>query len=928
MALQFGLLGSVEAHMDGHPVAVGPARQRCVLAALLVDAQRPVSVDRLVDRVWGARPPTRAENSLYSYVSRLRSAFDGQVTIARGPTGYTLSVEAEAVDLHRFHQLVAEAKSTVDARSRDALLGQALLLWRGDAFETLDTPWINGMREALSHERLEAQLDRVDLRLAAGEHQELLAELTERTHAHPLDERIAAQLMIALHRNGRTGDALAQYQRTSAQLVDDLGLDPSPVLTLVHRQILAGEDFPPPPLGPTVIRPIPQQLPASPPHFTGRADELSRLNRSLGKQQANGELAISTITGTGGVGKTWLAVRWAHLVADAFPDGQLYINLRGFDRTRAGIDPTTAIRGFLDALGTSTDSMPSEGDALAAFYRSALAGKRVLLVLDNARDADQVRPLLPGSPGCLVIVTSRNHLSALAATDGATPLALDLMSPADARELLRRRVGADRVAGEPAATATIIERCARLPLALAIVASRAAINPSFSLAALAADLDTSAGLDSFVGDDSTTDLRLVFSWSYQTLSNDGARLFRLLGLHAGPDLTAPAAASLAGVAVPEVRRSLAELLATNLVMEQVPGRYSFHDLVRTYAAEQAARLDDARHRRAARHRLLDHYLHSGQTAARALYGPWNELPLPPPEAGVVLEHLDRNTAMAWFVAEQSVLAAAVHDDAGAGFESHAWRLAWTMTNFLEAHGRWRDWASMQRAALAAAHRVDDPTGQAHSHHGLGRACIWLDRLDEARLQLERAIAMFEALGERSAVANACFGLGFLDDRMGRDAEALAHTRRALELYRADGNLMGQAIALNNIGWSLAQLGEHAQALTYCTEALSLHQARDDRPGQASTWDSLGYINHQLADYPQAIACYESALALYEELSDQFSHADTLSRLGDTFYQARESTSARHAWQQALSALEKLRHPHAESVRAKLSGLNDRMPCSS
>jgi tetratricopeptide (TPR) repeat protein len=633
---------------------------------------------------------------------------------------------------------------------------------------------------------------------------------------------------------------------------------------------------------------------------------------------------ISALAGTAGVGKTALAVHWAHRARDQFPDGQLYVNLRGFDPGGQAMAPAEALRGFLNALEVSPQRIPVGLDAQAALYRSLLAGRRMLVVLDNARDPGQVRPLLPGEPGCLVLVTSRNRLTGLVAVEGAHPLTLDLLGVEEARELLAARLGADRVAAEAQAVEDVIASCARLPLALAIVAARAATHPKFGLAALAGELrQARGGLAALAGgDDPHSDLRAVFSWSYHTVGAEAARLFRLLGVHPGPEISPPAAASLTGRPVEQTRALLAELARANLVTEHTPGRYSFHDLLRAYATEQAHMHDSDDERRAATRRLLDHYLHTAHTAARLLNPPRDPITPTPPEHGVTPEHpADHQQALAWFAAEHPVLLAAVDHAAATGFDTHTWQLAWTLVEFLERRGHWHDWAATQQAAVAAARRLPDPSAEASAHRLLARAYTRLGRHDEAHTQLRQALDVYGQTGDQAGQAYAHTNLAAEWARQGRHAEALEHARRALDLFRATGHQRGQAQALNSIGWWHAHLGDHQQALASCQQALILLRELGDRTGEADTWDSIGYANHHLGHHHEAITCYHHALDLYRDLGDRYDEAETLTSLGETHHAAGDPNAARDAWRHALIILDDLDHPDADHVRARLHRLD-------
>jgi tetratricopeptide (TPR) repeat protein len=668
-------------------------------------------------------------------------------------------------------------------------------------------------------------------------------------------------------------------------------------------------------------RAVPRQLPAAVAHFAGRADELAALNGLLrDRADTGGTVVISAIGGTAGVGKTTLAVYWAHQVAHRFPDGQLYVNLRGFDPGGQVMDPDEAVRRFLNALQVPADRIPADPDAQAALYRSQLAGRRMLIVLDNARDTGQVLPLLPGAPTCLVLVTSRNQLTSLVAMNGAYPISLDLMSTAEARELLAGRLGPDRMAAEPDAVERIIIRSAQLPLALAIVAARATSSPRLPLAMLAGDLvEAHEPLDALTGDDPHTDVRAVFSWSYRALTPEARRLFRLLGLHPGPDVSPHAAASLSAVTLAEVRLPLAELTRANLLVEQPPGRYTFHDLLRAYASQLAHASDSDQDRIATTRRMLDHYLHTAYAAAQLLDPLRDPILLTAPQPGVAPEYpADHQQALAWFTTERAVLLAAVDRAATTGFDTYAWRLVWTLEDFLDRRGHWHDWVTACRAALAAAGRLADPNAHANAHRHLARAYTRLGLFDDAYSHLQRALDLYHQAGDQIGEAYTHNNLAVVRGRQGRYAEALDHARRSLALHRAADHTIGQADALNLVGWYHAQLGDHQETLISCEQALTLYRRLRDRPGQAATWDSLGYAHHHLGDHDLAVICYQHAIDLYQELGDRYEEASALACLGDVHHTAGTPGASRDAWRRALTILEELDHPDAERVRVKLA----------
>jgi tetratricopeptide (TPR) repeat protein len=672
---------------------------------------------------------------------------------------------------------------------------------------------------------------------------------------------------------------------------------------------------------PSAAPATPRQLPGATAHFAGRANELAALDKLLDDVGGTrpGTAVISAVGGTAGVGKTALAVHWAHQAAHRFAHGQLYVNLRGYDPSGVPVTPAEAISWFLGALGVLPDQIPQDLAAQASLYRSLLAGRQMLIVLDNARDEQQVRPLLPGSPGCLVIVTSRRQLVGLAATDGASLLTLDLLSHDEARQMLAQRLGSKRAAAEPDAVDQIVSLSARLPLALAIAAARAAARPSLPLDTLAAELrDASARLDALDTPDPAASVRAVFSWSAQHLGSEAARMFGLLGLHPGPDITIPAAASLAGITRPAAGRELRELTAANLISEHLPGRYTCHDLLRSYAVERAPAAD-GEDGRAAGGRVLDHYLHTAHAAALLLNPHRMSVPLlSERRPGAVPERLDdARQALAWFEAERQVLQGCVVLAAQTGSDACAWKMPWAMSEFLDRRGHWNEWAATQRTALAAATRLHDMVGQAAAHRAIATACVRLTDYQQARGHLAACLRLYRQLDDPGGEALARHSLGRVAEHEGRYADALRHEQQALGLFQEVDHEAGQAVALNAIGWYHILLGRPEQARTFCQQALSLYCRTGDRVGQAQSWDSLGYAEHQLGRLDHATTCYQQALGIFCDLGELYGQADTLGRLGDTRAAAADLPAARDAWQQALNILDELRHPAAEHVRAKL-----------
>ncbi len=663
----------------------------------------------------------------------------------------------------------------------------------------------------------------------------------------------------------------------------------------------------------------PRQLPLAAACFAGRSEELDRLDAFL----ADGASTIVVISGPAGVGKSALAVHWAHRAAEWFPDGQLFVNLGGFGPPGAMISPGMAIRGFLHALEIPSHQIPAELAGQAALYRSVLARRRMLVVIDNARDAEQVRPLIPAARGCLVIVTSRQQLIGLVVTEGAFPVPLDLLTVEESRQVLIARLGQHRVAAEPAAVDELIARCSRLPLALAVVAGRAATRPAAALAGLAGQLRRTRGqLDALYGDDAVSDARTVFFWSYRPLSQPAARLFRLLGLRAGPDCSVPAAASLAGVGLSHVRPLLAELTGAGLVTEDRPGRYVLHDLMRSYAAELAEQVDPDEDRRAALHRLFDHYLRAAATADLLLTPHRDRLPLVTAVPGSVRSGpADHTEALAWFAAEAEVLLTAVRHAVELGFDAHAWQLASALHTFLVRQGYWHEAVAAHRSGLLSAQRLDDRYAQAHSRYQLGRALIDLGGIEEALRELYLAEGGCAELGDFAGQARIHQALGVTFERQGRYRDAMGHVTRALELGRRAGDTFLQARALNAIGWHHAHLGDHEQARTCCEQALILIEEIGDRDGAADTWDSIGFALHHLGQHAEAADCYRRAIQLYRDLGHRFYVAITLVHLGRTYDAAGDPERARVARQEIMAILDELDRPEVNQVLTLLGHLD-------
>ena len=873
-------------------------------------------------------------NLVQTYVTRLRRLLrSGPLAVESVPGGYLLRAGPGTLDVLEFRSTVAAARQEASAGTRCRLLERALALWQGEPAAGIDALAQDPAVTALQRERLAVAIEFAAAAVAAGEVARTVGPLAELAQRHPLHEPLHLRWIAAQALVGDQAGALRAYERLRAGLAEELGIDPGPELRAMHEQILRQQLAAPAtaPAAPASAE-EPTQLPGDLGALAGRAAELARLDAILDRpgttaaaiadtagvgvtntaragktaipEQSSATAAAITstaragkpatpeqsgtaragkpailerssttavaITGTAGVGKTALAVHWARRVRDRFPGGQLYVDLRG----RAGgppLEPATVLRGFLEALGVT--DVPSTTQALAGLYRGLLADRRVLVVLDNAADADQVRPLLPGSPGSLALITSRDQVTSLVA-GGAYPLSLGVLSTVDATALLAARLGADRTAAEPAATREIVTRCARLPLALALVAARAAVRPGFSLAAVAAGLpEPGAALGAWSDSETAAELRAAFAPSYHALSDGAAALFGQLPCAVGESLSVPAAASLAAVTPPTARALLAELARAHLVAERAPGRYALeHELLTGYARELA---DPAR-RRAARVRLLDHYLQSAATAALLLDPHRDPLPTPAAAPGVVAEEFaDAAAALAWFTAEAAVLAAAVGAAAAGGQHAHAWQLAWHAGVHLRRTGNWAGLRAVHDLGLAAARRAADPVALAYSLRGLAAAATGAGHPGEAVALLDQALAhAADPLALARIHAELAAAHAAPDDPARDPARALRHADQAVRLHRGAGNRAGAAAALSLQARLHGEQGDPARAIALGTEALTALHDLADRPNEARAHLHLAETYRRAGNPARAGTHYRRAADLANALADHPLAAET------------------------------------------------------
>ncbi len=912
------VLGPLLVYDGETPVELPRGRLRVLLAALLLHAGTPVAADALAEMLWDGVPPAGAAVTLRTHVLRLRRVLGpraGPRLVTRHP-GYLLQAGEDEVDLLRFRCLCRDGGTALRQGAwdrADALLGEALSLWRGTPLADVSCEYL--LREelpGLEELRLRAEEWRADAALQLGRHDDLVARLRALAGGHPLRERFHAQLMLALYRCGRQAEALAAFQDARKVLIDELGAEPGPELRQLHQQILcadlalAAPEPEPAPAAPAKTV-VPCELPARVRNFTGRSGELRALSELLNEPTAEtpGTVVISAIGGTAGVGKTALAVQWAHQVIERFPDGQLYVNLRGYDPGQP-MPPGDALARLLRSLGASGQDIPADEDERAARYRSMLTGKRMLIILDNAGSVDQVRPLIPGSPSCTVIVTSRDTLRGLVARDGAKRLDLDLLSLDDAVGLLRALIGA-AVDGDPNAAARLARQCCRLPLALRVAAELAASRPAAHLAELTVELaDQQQRLDLLdPGDDSRTAVRAVFSWSCRNLDASTARTFCLLSLHPGPDFEAYAAAALTNRTLGQVRRAIDVLARAHLIQPAGESRYAMHDLLRAYARELAVSQHSEQDRRAALTRLFDYYLHAAAAMTNTLFPADRDLPsgsFPPPAS--FPSAADPAEARAYLDRERPNLAAVVAHTAEHGWPGHARRLAFTLHPYVAFEYAFEA-LTIQGHALRAARAAGDQSAEAEALCSLGAIDFWQGRQQDAVNRLHRALALFRQGGNRGAEAEVLSDLGIVGLQQGSYQDAAGHLQQALARYRETGNRSAEARVLSNLGRAAQRLGDYPQAVTHYNQALAMSRETGDRIGEAYTLIRLSVIDLQEIRYPRAVVRLDQALALFRVTRHGAGEAQALSSLGQVSLRQGRHRQATDCFQQAVTLFQKM-----------------------
>ncbi|TDC54075.1 tetratricopeptide repeat protein [Actinomadura sp. KC345] len=861
--MEFRVIGPVELWIDGQRRDLGTTKERCVLAALLLSPRQPVPAETLIRRVWDDAPPAKARQSLYSYMTRLRRRLDGVegAALLSRHGSYRIDVADESVDLHRFRLLRDQARAIAESGDEEYALDhlrRAATLWRADPLADLSGGWAERTRHVLEQELLTATFERVNLELQRGHHADLVRELSDLVERHPEDERPVEGLMLALYRSGRQAEALEVYRRTHDLFVTESGTEPGSALRDLQRRILRSDPallrVPGTRLG--VDRP-PRVLPHDVPRFTGRDEELRQLLAVVPDEgaPAGSAATVLAIDGMPGVGKTALAVHLAHRLAGEFPDAHIFLKLHAHDTRQGPVDPADALDTLLRMIGVPAARVPRALDERAALWRSQLAGGRAIIVLDDAAEHEQVRPLLPASAGCLVMVTSRRRLTGL---HEALPLSLDVLPVQDAAALFTGLSGPGRA--EPAAdVAAVVDRCGRLPLAVRMAASRLRHRRAWHAADLLARLTPGDRLDELR--DEGHEITRVFELSYRGLPPPLRDAFRALALHPGPDLTAHAAAAALARPVREAERILEDLLDRNLITESAGGRYRFHDLVHDYADRLARESDPEEERRRTVHRILDFYLAAADRADRRLF-PHR------PADGIRIVHLppglpplpDEAAAAEWFTAEHDCLLNAAAEAGRIGFPGQAPRFARVLAGHLESRGHWDAAARLHARAVEALRESGDRPGTARALADLSHIRFRGGMYDTAMDEAEKALTIYRSLGDRRAEAHILGRISLVHWHCSRFSEALSCCREALDIQRSLGDRHGEARSLDHIAIFLEFTGRYREAERLRLESLAIFTEIDDPHGHMMALNNMGDLMIRMGDVERAVEYYERTTA--------------------------------------------------------------------
>ena len=962
--LRFEVLGPLRAWRGGTPLELGPVKRQAVLAALLLRQGAVVSHERLLDAVWGEEPPAGGHKVLPTHVNSLRRVLDPEGTppaesvIRSGKGWYRFVVEEVRLDTADLDKRGAEALRTVASGDRATAADQlfaAIGLFRGEPLAGLPGPFARNERQRLEERRRTFRLERLKCLVLLGRFGDALDDLSglsASSAADRYDESLTALRMQALYGRGRQAEALTTYEDVRTRLRDELGTDPGEELRRVHEAVLHQDDallLRPPPSRESAV---PAELPNDTPGFAGRTGELDRLHSLLVPARAQGTantVVISAIGGAAGIGKTALAVHWAHQVRDRFPDGQLYINLHGFDHDRQPLQPGEALELLLRSLGLTASEIPPHHEAQGRVFRTLLADRRMLLLLDNAASAEQVRPLLPSGPTCCVLVTSRNRLGDLIAHDGAHALSLDLLQPDEARALLSRALGTDRVGDDEHAVDELIRLCGSLPLALRMAAARLAGDPALRTADLVTEMTEGNKLEALEPDgDANSPLRTAFSVSYRVLAPGARRLFRLLGLFPGAEFTAEAAAALLDAPLPQARRLTGALASAHLIEPATVGRYRFHDLLREYAQECAQVEETAPDREAALERLLIWYLNATRTTAGT--GLFPELP----DSLRPGSHPGMPSAAApgpWLDAERENLLAVINHAAHHGPRPVAWHLTSALFSDFWIHLPRKTWQTTAQTALDAAETESDLFGQAAMHTGLSVArwdrghvrqamehaigvlnisrelgwatgdatglglrgmVYWsMARLDSAHADFTTGLRIFRETGNRYFEGFGTVLLGMACRDLGRLHEAADHLERAVAL-EAELGWWDADSALQILGGVYWELGRFTDGLALIGPEVASDKWAGYRDGRAMMLDAIAKINIELGRHNDGLEQAERAFALVEDTKRHWVQSGILTTVAAARRRLGQQDRALRAGEQALALAREARFRRAEA----------------
>ncbi len=937
-AALFRILGPVEVWTGQDWAKIGAGKQRSVLATLLLRPGEVVSTDALIDQVWPDKPPARAANLVSVYVHHLRRLIgdaEGLVLVTRAP-GYQVVPGPGELDADRFAALVGEGRQALASGAPDRaveLLDEAVGLWRGRALADVPaTPLVAAEADRLEESRIEALELRAEASLACGRPAEVVPVVRRLLADNPLQEKLWALLIRALYGAGRQAEALEVYEQARNRIADELGVDPGAELRQLYHQILnADDDQPGIPLAPAdrgpvlAPAPVPAQLPADIPDFTGRSEQVDQLRELLtgaGGEDSPGAVRVVLVVGSGGLGKSALAVHAAHLLASQFPDGQLYANLLGATQPA---DPAEVLGRFLRDLGMDGHRIPLGEEERAAHFRTRLAGKQVLIVLDDARDAAQVIPLLPGSASCAVLVTTRNWLPELV---GSAALDLEVLSPDEGRELFTRVVGAKRVAAEPAAADEVLAACVGLPLAIRIAGARLATRSAWSVRTLADRLaDERRRLDELrVGN---LAVRASFEVSFASLRREAADgagpagAFRLLGLWTGPWIRLPAASALLGESEVATGDALDALVDAHLLESPEPDRYGFHDLLRVYAADRARTQETEQHRDDAVTRLLTWYLHTAEAAAAVISPQHTRVPLEPPDGAVRPLHFTTlEEAIAWCEMERAGLMAATRLAAASGLHEIAWKLPAAAMSFYYRRSHWGDWVAAHQTGLDSARAIGDRGAQAWMLNNLGMA-YGVQHRPECVEFLEQALELYRAVGDLRGQARVEYNVANAWFDLGRYAEALEAAQRSVAIQQEIGNRYVEGLALGTVGCAYRELGQFGDAVAHFQRALAIFRDLGDLDSEADSLSDLGDTYLGMHQVDEAIACLQDSLAIRLSIEDRAGQAATLRRLGNAQRDAGDLRLARGFLAEALRLNEDLGDDaKVAEIRAALSEIAD------